>query len=125
MVARPVEPADPPLSLAVGVKDGRRSRSAQHGQAVTGQDVRAALATLSAEHRQVIVEIYYHHRSVAETADLLCMRASKVASLAYSATCQLPRALAAIVSCRAPSPYPSAALLPPARARRPARPPDG
>jgi DNA-directed RNA polymerase specialized sigma24 family protein len=57
---------------------------------------------LSAEHRRVIVEMYYHHRSVAETAELLCIRASKVVSLASAAVRQLPSAVAASASRRQP-----------------------
>jgi RNA polymerase sigma-70 factor, ECF subfamily len=63
------------------------------GQAITGWDVRAALAALSAEHRQVIMEIYYHNRPVSETADLLRIPVSTVASRAYSAIRQLRRTL--------------------------------
>jgi DNA-directed RNA polymerase specialized sigma24 family protein len=106
MGALPSEPAAMPgPRSAVGVEDGSPPWSAQRtGQAVTGRDVCAALAMLRAEHRQVIVEMYYHHRSVAETAELLCIRASKVVSLASSAVRQLPRALAASASSCGPSP---------------------
>jgi Sigma-70, region 4 len=69
-------------------------RAGYTGLEVTGGEVRAALATLSTKHRQVIMEIYYHHHSVAETADLLRIRASAVRSLAYSAIRELARALA-------------------------------
>ena len=111
-------PAHPSVSDAADVKDGRGPESAQGGgPAVTGKDVRAALAGLNAQHRQVIVEIYYHHRSVAETADVLGIRASSVVSLAYSAVRQLPDALAVAVSCRAPAPHPATAFLHPASSR--------
>jgi RNA polymerase sigma-70 factor (ECF subfamily) len=52
-----------------------------------------ALAALSTEHRRVIIEIYYHNRSVSETADLLRIPAAMVTSRAYLATRQLARAL--------------------------------
>jgi len=98
-----------------GVEDA--SPPWQHpGQVVTGPDVRTALARLSAEHRQVIVEIYYHQRSVAETADLLCIRASQVVSLASSAVRQL---LPALTASPGPSPRRSTDLLP--TAHRPGR----
>ncbi len=62
-------------------------------RAITGLDVRAALATLSAPHRQVIIEMYYNNRSVAETARLLGIPAGTVKSRAHYATRQLRRAL--------------------------------
>jgi Sigma-70, region 4 len=116
MVAIPAKPAGMPGPRpAVGVEDGSPLWSAQRaGQAVTGRDVCAALAMLSAEHRRVVIEIYYHHRSVAETADLLGIRASNVVSLASSAVRQL-RALAASARRRGSSPRPPMALLPTAR----------
>lgn len=61
---------------------------------ITGMDVRAALATLSAPHRQVIVEMYYNDRSVADTARLLGVPPGTVKSRAHYATRQLRRALA-------------------------------
>jgi RNA polymerase sigma-70 factor, ECF subfamily len=98
---------------ASDVTDGHRPQATHRaGPAVTSRDVRAALAALSAEHRQVIVEIYYHHRSVAETADVLGIRPSSVVSLAYSAVRQLPHTLAVVASPRAPSPRPATAFVP-------------
>jgi DNA-directed RNA polymerase specialized sigma24 family protein len=90
----PARPAGRPRrTLAVA---GRRpSLTERAGRAVTAQEVRAALAALSPQQRQVIVEIYFHHRSVAETGDLLRICATSVVSLAYSAVRQLPRALVA------------------------------
>jgi RNA polymerase sigma-70 factor, ECF subfamily len=64
-------------------------------QTITALDVRAALATLSAPHRQVIIEMYYHNHSVAETAGLLGIPAGTVKSRAHYATRQLRRVLAA------------------------------
>jgi DNA-directed RNA polymerase specialized sigma24 family protein len=68
----------------------------RNGQAITGRDVLARLAALNAEHRQVIVEIYYHNRSVGQTADLLGIPAATVASRAYWAVYHLLRAVPAI-----------------------------
>jgi DNA-directed RNA polymerase specialized sigma24 family protein len=59
--------------------------------AVTGRDVRSAFAALQAEHRQVIIEIYYRGRSVSETADALSVPAATVAARAYAAIRQLQR----------------------------------
>lgn len=63
-------------------------------QTITGLDVRAALATLSTAHRQVIVDIYYKNRSVAETARALGIPAGTVKSRSYYAIRELRRALA-------------------------------
>jgi RNA polymerase sigma-70 factor (ECF subfamily) len=63
-------------------------------QTITGLDVRAALGTLSAPHRRVILEIYYNNRSVAETARLLGIPPGTVKSRAHYATRQLRRVLA-------------------------------
>jgi RNA polymerase sigma-70 factor, ECF subfamily len=63
--------------------------------AITGMDVRAALAALTAPHRQVIVEIYYNNHSVAETADALGIPPGTVKSRAHYATRQLRQTLAA------------------------------
>jgi DNA-directed RNA polymerase specialized sigma24 family protein len=94
-------PAQLTGTAATGIGDSRPGEHAQRARlAVTGRDVRAALAGLSAEHRLVIVQIYYYHRSVAETAVTLGVRPSAVISLAYSAVCQLPHTLAAVVGCR-------------------------
>jgi RNA polymerase sigma-70 factor (ECF subfamily) len=62
---------------------------------ITGMDVRAALATLSAPHRQVIVEMYFNDRSVADTARILGIPPGTVKSRAHYATRQLRRVLAA------------------------------
>jgi RNA polymerase sigma-70 factor, ECF subfamily len=52
-------------------------------QVVTALDVRAALAQLTAEHRQVIVAMYYYGRSVAEISQALSIPAGTVKSRAY------------------------------------------
>jgi RNA polymerase sigma-70 factor, ECF subfamily len=62
-------------------------------RAITGVDVRAALATLSVPHRQVIIEIYYNNRSVAETAQVLGIPPGTVKSRAHYATRQLRHTL--------------------------------
>jgi RNA polymerase sigma-70 factor, ECF subfamily len=64
------------------------------GRTITALDVRAALATLSAPHRRVIIEMYYNDRSVAETARLLGIPPGTVKSRAHYATRQLRRILA-------------------------------
>jgi RNA polymerase sigma-70 factor (ECF subfamily) len=63
-------------------------------RSITSLDVRAALASLSPAHRQIIVEIYYNNRSVAETARLLGVPPGTVKSRAHYATRQLRRVLA-------------------------------
>ena len=98
MTATPAESAGRPRP---GISaDGKRhywpGSAERTGQAVTSRDVRAALAALNAEHRQVIIEIYYHNRSVCETADLLRIPVATVASRGYSAIRQLLRAVTAI-----------------------------
>lgn len=60
---------------------------------ITSLDVRAALASLSAPHREVIFEIYYNNRSVAETASILGIPPGTVKSRAHRATHQLRRLL--------------------------------
>ena len=93
MAADPAGSAGMPgLRLAGGAGDCL-PRCAQPGRAVTARDVSSALAMLSAEHRQVIVAMYYHHRPVAETADLLGIHPADVVLLASSAVRQLLRAL--------------------------------
>ena len=64
-------------------------------QAMTAMDVRAALAQLTPEHRQVIVEIYYLGRSVAEAAQLLNIPEGTVKSRTYYGLRQLKQLLSA------------------------------
>jgi RNA polymerase sigma-70 factor (ECF subfamily) len=64
-------------------------------QAVTALDVRAALSQLTPEHRQVIVEMYYHGQSVAEISQKLGIPAGTVKSRTYYGLRQLKRVLAA------------------------------
>jgi RNA polymerase sigma-70 factor (ECF subfamily) len=63
-------------------------------QAVTALDVRAALAQLTAEHRQVIVDMYFHGRSAAQLAQWLRIPAEAVQSRAYYGLLQLRWVLA-------------------------------
>jgi RNA polymerase sigma-70 factor, ECF subfamily len=97
MTATPAEPTRRPgPGLPADDKhDDRPGTAARAGHAITGRDVRAALGGLSAEHRQVIVEIYYNSHSVYETADVLQVPAAKVTSRAYAALRQLLCGLAA------------------------------
>jgi RNA polymerase sigma-70 factor (ECF subfamily) len=62
-------------------------------QAITAVDVRAALATLSTKHRQVIFEMYYRNRSAAEVADALGIPIGTVKSRTYYALRTLRRAM--------------------------------
>jgi RNA polymerase sigma-70 factor (ECF subfamily) len=52
-------------------------------QAMTAMDVRAALAQLTPQHREVIAEIYYLGRSAAEVAELLGIPEGTVKSRSY------------------------------------------
>ncbi len=64
-------------------------------QAMTAVDVRAALAQLTPEHRQVIVEMFYLGRSVTEIAQLLSIPKGTVKSRSYYGLRQLRRLLSA------------------------------
>jgi RNA polymerase sigma-70 factor, ECF subfamily len=64
-------------------------------QAMTALDVRAALAQLSVEQRQVIVGMYYQSQSVIELAERLGIPEGTVKSRAYYGLRQLKRVLAA------------------------------
>lgn len=58
-------------------------------QTVTALDVRAAIAQLSTEHQQVIVQMYFHDHTVAETAEILGIPAGTVKSRSYYGLRQL------------------------------------
>ncbi len=60
-------------------------------QAMTAKDVRAALAQLRPEHRQVIVEMFYFGRSVTEIAQLLSIPEGTVKSRGYYGLRELKR----------------------------------
>jgi len=64
-------------------------------QAVTGLDVRAALATLSPKHRQVIVGMYYYGQQVDEIARSLGVPTGTVKSRSYYALRQLKHVMSA------------------------------
>jgi RNA polymerase sigma-70 factor, ECF subfamily len=61
--------------------------------AATARDVRAALGLLSAERRQVIVEMYFRGHSAAETARLLGVPEGTVRSRSYYGLRQLRRTI--------------------------------
>src|SRR5580693_8299326 len=64
-------------------------------QAITALDVRAALAKLSSEHRQVLAELYYHGRLATEAAEVLGIPVGTVRSRAHYALRQLREAFVA------------------------------
>jgi RNA polymerase sigma-70 factor, ECF subfamily len=70
-------------------------------QAMTAMDVRAALAQLTPEHRQVIVEVYYLGRSVAEVAEMLDIPEGTVKSRTYYGLRHLKRLLSAAPAAQA------------------------
>jgi RNA polymerase sigma-70 factor (ECF subfamily) len=67
-------------------------------QAVTSMDVQSALALLTPEHREIIVEMYFHGRQVTEIAQSLGIPAGTVKSRAYYAIRHLKRVLSASYS---------------------------
>lgn len=83
--ARPAE-VDVETATVVGVPDGI-------DEALAGWLVEDALATLSPEHRSVLVETYYKGRTVAEAASALGIPAGTVKSRAYYALRALRLAL--------------------------------
>jgi RNA polymerase sigma-70 factor, ECF subfamily len=88
-------------------------------QAMTALDVRAALARLSLEHRQVIVGMYYLGRSVIELAEQLGIPEGTVKSRAYYGLRQLKRVMSA-ASAEGPAATSPAMSPAPARACAPA-----
>jgi RNA polymerase sigma-70 factor, ECF subfamily len=79
--------------------------------AMTAMDVRAAIARLRPEHRQVIVEVYYLGRSVAEIAQLLNIPEGTVKSRTYYGLRHLKRLLleaSGQQANRTPAPFPQA-----------------
>lgn len=98
--ADPGENCDLPLTLAraevtaaPAADDGLPAPPDAVELAVTAMDVRGALANLSAEHRRVIVEMYFNGRSLAETAQILVIPAGTVRRRAYYGLRQLRRML--------------------------------
>lgn len=84
--ARPHEVGDEALA-AIAVDDGELDR------ALTAWEVGDALATLTPEHRAVLVETYFRGRSVAEAAAVLGVPAGTVKSRTYYALRALRLAL--------------------------------
>jgi RNA polymerase sigma-70 factor (ECF subfamily) len=62
-------------------------------QAITALDVRAAIAQLTPDHQEVITQIHYLGRTVAETATLLGIPEGTVKSRSYYALRHLKRIL--------------------------------
>lgn len=94
--------------LAIDARRSRMARPAEIGddmlattpdpsdvtdRAVAALDVRAAVRTLSPEHRAVMVQIYFQGRSVAEAAQELGIPAGTVKSRSYYALRALARSL--------------------------------
>ncbi|MEE1742705.1 sigma-70 family RNA polymerase sigma factor [Streptomyces sp. BE147] len=84
--ARPVEVSDAVLESAPAPQDTADS-------AVRALDVREAVRTLSAEHRAVLVQIYFRGLSVGETAKVLGIPPGTVKSRSYYALRLLSRGL--------------------------------
>jgi RNA polymerase sigma factor (sigma-70 family) len=73
--------------------DDRPEPAEPAGRAVTALEVRAAIALLGPEQRQVIVEMYFRGRSMAEVAEVLGMPVGMVQSSSYNGLHQLRRAI--------------------------------
>jgi DNA-directed RNA polymerase specialized sigma24 family protein len=97
MTATPGGPARNRRSLSPGgtVRGFGRGAGEPAGQAISSGDVHAALARLSAQDRQVIIEIYFRNRPVPEVADLLQIPVTAVLWRAYSAVRELAQSTAA------------------------------
>jgi RNA polymerase sigma-70 factor (ECF subfamily) len=93
MVAVPAtsEPEQPtPVGMAhLPTRDDPMDR------ALAAQAIKRKLATLGAEHRRVIIEIYYRGRSAAETAALLGVPVGAMKSRSYQALRSLRAAMGA------------------------------
>ncbi len=88
--ARRARPQETELSEDVELAGGQRA-----GASVDDVGVRAALAALPRNQRQVLAEIYYRDQSVAETARLLQIPPGTVRSRTFYGVRALRRALAA------------------------------
>jgi RNA polymerase sigma-70 factor, ECF subfamily len=84
--ARPPEVAETPTTVPVEQDHAQRIADSMFAL--------EALEHLSDEHRSVIVEIYFHDRSVAETAELLGIPAGTVKSRSHNALKHLRQSLA-------------------------------
>jgi RNA polymerase sigma-70 factor (ECF subfamily) len=83
--ARPVEAGDAPLAALPAADDLER--------ALESWTVAEAMADLSPEHRAVLVETYYHGRSVIDAANVLGIPSGTVKSRTYYALRALKLAL--------------------------------
>ncbi|MGW2561416.1 sigma-70 family RNA polymerase sigma factor [Streptomyces sp. NPDC001514] len=86
-LARPAEIAAESVEQAPPTTEDHTERSA------TALDVREALRTLSIEHREVLVQIYFRGRSVAEASAVLGIPAGTVKSRTYYALRALKKVL--------------------------------
>ena len=84
--ARPTEVADP-------VPENARVIADHAEQAAATLDVRRAVKTLTPEHREVLVQVYFRGASVAEAAQALGIPPGTVKSRAYYALRALRRVL--------------------------------
>jgi DNA-directed RNA polymerase specialized sigma24 family protein len=99
MTATPARPPRRPgPGFTVHDSHGRAVPAAAARQAMTGGDVAAALGALTARDRQILVEIYYRKRSVAQTAESLAIPVATVTSRADLAIRQLLPALRAVAA---------------------------
>ena len=71
--------------IGVGDMSDRTTGVDEIDRMLDGHTVRAALATLSVDHRQVLLQIYYRGRSVAEAARILGVPEGTVKSRTYHA----------------------------------------
>jgi RNA polymerase sigma-70 factor (ECF subfamily) len=88
--ARRARPAEVELDDHLALAGGQRADTS-----IDEADVRAAIATLPGPQRQVLTEVYYRDRSVAETARILQIPPGTVKSRTFYALRALRHALAA------------------------------
>jgi len=88
--ARRARPHEVELNDHVALTDSQRADTS-----IEEADVRAAIATLPGPQRQVLTEVYYRDRSVAETARILQIPPGTVKSRTFYALRALRHALAA------------------------------
>ncbi|MEV0964828.1 MULTISPECIES: sigma-70 family RNA polymerase sigma factor [unclassified Streptomyces] len=82
-----------PAEIADGVLAATPDPSDVTDRAVAAVDVRAAVRSLSPEHRAVLVQIYFQGRSVAEAATALGIPQGTVKSRSYHALRAMARSL--------------------------------
>ena len=88
--ARRARPAEVELDEHLALADGQRADAS-----IDEAGVRAAIAALPAPKRQVLAEVYYRDRSVAEAARILQIPPGTVKSRTFDGLRALRRALAA------------------------------